>query len=168
MTQERAKLINLICTELDNYSQDKRKLQKHYKDDNAGNSYLQKAYAEAILKLFPLPELTLIGEAEKPEITLKEGDIEVLMAILHTEKVLQNCETFPINSGWSWRHVRVWPATLSRFHKLGLLDLVYHTSSYNGYRVSDFGKAILSKPNVPEIKAQLDHNKRELNPDTLT
>ena len=44
--------------------------------------------------------------------------------------------------GWSWRHVRIWPATLSRLFKDGYLENVFRSNSYTGYRLSELGKKL--------------------------
>jgi Holliday junction DNA helicase RuvB len=45
--------------------------------------------------------------------------------------------------GWSWRHVRIWPATLSRLFKDGYLENIFRSNSYTGYRLSDLGKQLV-------------------------
>jgi Holliday junction DNA helicase RuvB len=44
--------------------------------------------------------------------------------------------------GWSWRHVRIWPATLSRLFKDGYLDNVFRSNSFTGYKLSENAKAL--------------------------
>ena len=44
--------------------------------------------------------------------------------------------------GWSWRHVRIWPATLSRLFKDGYLDNVFRSNSFTGYKLSEKAKAL--------------------------
>ncbi|MGI2336835.1 MAG: ATP-binding protein [Dehalogenimonas sp.] len=51
--------------------------------------------------------------------------------------------------GWGWRHVRIWPATLSRLFKDGYLDNVFRSNSHTGYRLSDLGKSLLSAEITP-------------------
>ncbi|MDD4986450.1 MAG: AAA family ATPase, partial [Dehalococcoidales bacterium] len=46
--------------------------------------------------------------------------------------------------GWSWRHVRVWPATLSRLFKDGYLENVFRSNSFTGYKLSELGRALVS------------------------
>ena len=45
--------------------------------------------------------------------------------------------------GWCWRHVRIWPATLSRLFKDGYLENVFRSNSYTGYKLSEKGKALV-------------------------
>jgi Holliday junction DNA helicase RuvB len=70
---------------------------------------------------------------------MKEGDLELLFEIAKFEDS-QNMEE--LRMGWSWRHVRVWPATLSRLFKDGYLENVFRSNSYTGYRLSDTGKKL--------------------------
>jgi Holliday junction DNA helicase RuvB len=44
--------------------------------------------------------------------------------------------------GWSWRHVRIWPATLSRLFKDGYLENVFRSNSFTGYRLTELGKKL--------------------------
>ncbi len=72
---------------------------------------------------------------------MKEGDTELLMEIARFEGSVDVEKDFRI--GWSWRHVRIWPATLSRLFKDGYLENVFRSNSYTGYRLSDKGKALV-------------------------
>ncbi len=71
---------------------------------------------------------------------MKEGDIELLGEIAKFEQSVDTEKEYRI--GWSWRHVRVWPATLSRLFKEGYLENVFRSNSYTGYRLSELGKTI--------------------------
>jgi Holliday junction DNA helicase RuvB len=71
---------------------------------------------------------------------MKEGDIELLREIARFEDS-HNMEN-DFNTGWSWRHVRIWPATLNRLFKDGYLDNVFRSNSYTGYRLSDLGRSL--------------------------
>ncbi|WP_375340882.1 ATP-binding protein [Candidatus Dehalogenimonas loeffleri] len=58
--------------------------------------------------------------------------------------------------GWGWRHVRIWPATLSRLFKDGYLDNVFRSNSHTGYRLSELGKSVLSAEiTPPETRQEL-------------
>ena len=72
---------------------------------------------------------------------MKDGDIELLIEIAQFEDS-HNMEEF--KTGWSWRHVRVWPATLSRLFKDGYLENVFRSNSYTGYRLSELGRSIVN------------------------
>lgn len=72
-------------------------------------------------------------------VTMKEGDLELLHEIAKFEDS-QNMEE--LRMGRSWRHVRIWPATLSRLFKDGYLENIFRSNSYTGYRLSDLGKKL--------------------------
>jgi len=88
---------------------------------------------------------------------MKDGDIELLAEIAKFEDSVDMSE---FRMGWSWRHVRIWPATLSRLFKDGYLDNVFRSNSYTGYRLSELGRAIVSSRQedaaVPDTPQQLD------------
>ena len=68
---------------------------------------------------------------------MKEGDMELISEIAKFESSVDMEKEYRI--GWSWRHVRIWPATLSRLFKDGYLDNVFRSNSFTGYKLS--GKA---------------------------
>ncbi len=71
---------------------------------------------------------------------MKDGDIELLGEIARFEDSHDMERDFKI--GWSWRHIRVWPGTLSRLFKDGYLDNVFRSNSYTGYRLSELGRKV--------------------------
>jgi len=73
---------------------------------------------------------------------MKEGDIELLLEIARFEDSHDMEKEFKI--GWSWRHVRIWPATLSRLFKDGYLENVFRSNSFTGYKLSELGRALVS------------------------
>jgi len=73
---------------------------------------------------------------------MKEGDLELLVEIARFEKSVDMEKEYRI--GWSWRHVRIWPATLSRLFKDSYLENVFRSNSYTGYRLSDLGKKLVA------------------------
>ena len=75
-------------------------------------------------------------------VTMKEGDLELLDEIARFESSVDLEREFKI--GWSWRHVRIWPATLSRLFKDGYLENVFRSNSYTGYRLSELGSAMIA------------------------
>jgi len=81
-------------------------------------------------------------------ITMKEGDLELLGEIAAFEDSHDMEKEFKI--GWSWRHVRIWPASLNRLFKDGYLENVFRSNSYTGYRLSELGKAAIADTEVPE------------------
>jgi len=79
---------------------------------------------------------------------MKEGDLELLQEIANFEDSHDLEKEFKI--GWSWRHVRIWPATLSRLFKDGYLENVFKSNSYTGYRLSELGRAVIAHRDVPQ------------------
>jgi len=73
---------------------------------------------------------------------MKDGDTELLTEIARFEDSHEMEKEFKI--GWSWRHVRVWPSTLSRLFKDGYLENVFRSNSYTGYRLSELGKDMVN------------------------
>ena len=78
---------------------------------------------------------------------MKEGDLELLIEIAKFEESNNMDE---MRMGWSWRHVRIWPATLSRLFKDGYLENVFRSNSYTGYRLSDLGKQLVAGAKAEE------------------
>ncbi|WP_041330458.1 AAA family ATPase [Dehalococcoides mccartyi] len=73
---------------------------------------------------------------------MKDGDMELLLEVAKFESSVDMEKEYRI--GWSWRHVRIWPATLSRLFKDGYLDNVFRSNSFTGYKLSEKAKALLS------------------------
>ena len=71
---------------------------------------------------------------------MKEGDMELISEIARFEASVDMEKEYHI--GWSWRHVRIWPATLSRLFKDGYLDNVFRSNSFTGYKLSEKAKAL--------------------------
>ena len=59
---------------------------------------------------------------------MKDGDMELLVEISRFEASVDMEKEYRI--GWSWRHVRIWPATLSRLFKDSYLDNVFRSNSF--------------------------------------
>lgn len=72
---------------------------------------------------------------------MKEGDMELLTEIARFEASVDMEKEYRI--GWSWRHVRIWPATLSRLFKDGYLDNVFRSNSFTGYKLTEKAQAII-------------------------
>jgi Holliday junction DNA helicase RuvB len=79
---------------------------------------------------------------------MKNSDIELLAEIDRFESTRDMEKEF--KNGWSWRHVRIWPATLSRLFKDGYLENVFRSNSYTGYRLSDLGKQFVAGAKAEE------------------
>ncbi len=73
---------------------------------------------------------------------MKEGDVELLGELAKFESSVDMEKEYRI--GWSWRHVRIWPSTLSRLFKDGYLENVFRSNSYTGYRLSEAGKKLMA------------------------
>ena len=94
---------------------------------------------------------------------IKEGDLELLNEITKFEETHDMEKEYKI--GWGWRHVRIWPATLSRLFKDGYLENVFRSNSHTGYRLSELGKAVIVKAaNEP---VQTPQNQKLSLPDDL-
>lgn len=70
---------------------------------------------------------------------MREGDIELLQHIAEFE----DSHPDEFNMGWTFRHVRVQPATLNRLYMEGYLDNVMKTNSYTGYCLSERGRKVV-------------------------
>ena len=95
---------------------------------------------------------------------MKERDLELLHEIARFEDRHDMEREFKI--GWSWRHVRIWPATLNRLFKDGYLENVFKSNSYTGYRLSDLGRAIVAEKEAPSPTQTVQSQKLSL-PDDL-
>jgi Holliday junction DNA helicase RuvB len=85
---------------------------------------------------------------------MKEDEIELLNEIARFEDSHDMEKKF--KTGWSWRHVRIWLATLNRLFRDGYLDNVFKSNSYTGYRLTDLGKAVATqKETQPAETTQL-------------
>jgi Holliday junction DNA helicase RuvB len=73
---------------------------------------------------------------------VKDNDLEILNQIADFEKTVDMEKEYRI--GWSWRHVRIWPATLNRLFQQGYLENVFRSNSFTGYKLSEKGKALIS------------------------
>jgi Holliday junction DNA helicase RuvB len=91
---------------------------------------------------------------------MKEGDLELLNEIAKFEDSHDMEKEYKI--GWSWRHVRVWPATLSRLFKDGYLENVFRSNSYTGYRLSELGRKIVTGTQAEETAKTLQNQKLSL------
>lgn len=92
---------------------------------------------------------------------MKEGDVDLLIEIAEFEDSHDMEKDLSI--GWSWRHVRIWPATLNRLFKEGYIENVFRSNSYTGYRLNDLGRAMAAGDGTDETpqEAKIDL------PDTL-
>jgi Holliday junction DNA helicase RuvB len=94
---------------------------------------------------------------------LTEKDKEALRKALEFENSVARDEW---KLGWTWDMVKVWPATLNRLIQMGFLEIVMHSNSYRGMKLTDDGRAIaerLVKP-LDDSSAQQE-DKVSLSPD---
>lgn len=95
---------------------------------------------------------------------MKDGDIEMLGEIARFEASVDMEKNYRL--GWAWRHVRIWPATLSRLFKDGYLENVFRSNSYTGYRLTEAGKVLAL--DAPQEETNAAHPNQELAlPDSL-
>jgi Holliday junction DNA helicase RuvB len=89
---------------------------------------------------------------------MKDGDTELLCEIARFEASVDFEKDYRI--GWSWRHVKIWPATLNRLFKEGYIENVFRSNSYTGYRLTELGKSLAL--NLPEAAQKPQNQKLEL------
>ena len=90
---------------------------------------------------------------------MKDSDMELLVEIAKFEASVDMEKEYRI--GWSWRHVRIWPATLSRLFKDGYLENVFRSNSFTGYRLSELGRKVIAG-NQGKEEAQSQNQKLAL------
>ena len=73
---------------------------------------------------------------------MKEGDIELLNRIIEVEDGLDP-ESLPAKLGWRSRDVGVWPGTLTKLFMEGMVEDIYQSNSYHGYRLTQKARAML-------------------------
>ena len=95
---------------------------------------------------------------------MKEGDLELLNEIARWENSHDMEKEYRI--GWGWRHVRIWPATLSRLFKDGYLENVFKSNSFTGYRLSELGRKIVASGQA-EGTGETPQNQKPSLPDDL-
>lgn len=83
---------------------------------------------------------------------MKETDIEVLQRIAEFEEATSREHDWP--SGWCWRQVHVWPATLNRLCLEGYLETTFRSNSYTGYVLTGKARTLLSVQSGAEGTAE--------------
>jgi len=73
---------------------------------------------------------------------MKEGDVELLKHIVEIEDSIDP-ESLAGKLGWRSRDVGVWPGSLTKLRMEGLIEDVYESNSYHGYRLSQKARAML-------------------------
>ncbi|MCL0092129.1 hypothetical protein M1N92_00370 [Dehalococcoidia bacterium] len=83
-------------------------------------------------------------------INLTEKDKEGLQRILEYEDTTDRDREHFSQFGWTWDTVRVWPATLNRLIQMGLLEVVSHSNSYRGMKLTLEGYAVVRNLGNPQ------------------
>lgn len=73
---------------------------------------------------------------------MRGSDIDLLKHIVEIEDSLDP-ESLAAKLGWRSRDVGIWPGTLSKLHMEGLIEDVYESNSYHGYRLTQKARAML-------------------------
>ena len=94
---------------------------------------------------------------------MKESDIELLNEIAQFEDSHDLEKEFKV--GWSWRHVRIWPATLNRLFKEGYLENIFRSNSYTGYRLSELSRAVIAEKESEDLPQTPQNQKLSLSDD---
>jgi len=79
---------------------------------------------------------------------MKPGDMELLKQIAEFEDSTDQERDWRL--GWSWRDVRIWPATLNRLCLEGYLDTLFRSNSYTGYKLTPKARAVIAAGEVIE------------------
>jgi len=74
---------------------------------------------------------------------MKEGDIELIKHVAEVEECLDP-ESLAGKLGWTWKEVQLWPAHISKLRVAGLVEDVYVSNSYHGYRLTEKARAMLA------------------------
>jgi len=80
---------------------------------------------------------------------VKSTDLELLKKIARVEDSLDP-DSFPSKAGWRSRDVGLWPGTLTRLCINGLVEDVYQSNSYHGYRLTERARALLANSIAPQ------------------
>jgi len=78
---------------------------------------------------------------------MKEGDIELLKRIAEVEDSIDP-ESLAGKLGWRSRDVGVWPGSLTKLRMQGLIEDVYESNTYHGYRLTEKARAVLAGESV--------------------
>jgi len=93
---------------------------------------------------------------------LTEKDKEALRRALEFENTVAQDRW---QYGWTWEMVRVAPATLNRLIQMGFLEVLMHTNSYRGMKLTDDGRAMAESLTSPSQNAFTGEEKISLPPD---
>ena len=88
---------------------------------------------------------------------LTEKDKEALKKTLEFEDTVARDKW---KYGWTWDMVKVAPATLNRLIQMGLLEVLMHTNSYRGMRLTDEGRAVAE--GLTKMSQEVDEGEEEI------
>jgi len=74
---------------------------------------------------------------------MTESNLELLKQIAEVEDSLEP-ESLTAKLGWRSRDVGIWGGTLSKLRMQGLVEDIYESNSWHGYRLSQKGRALLA------------------------
>jgi len=97
---------------------------------------------------------------------MKETDIELLKHIAEVEDNLAP-NSLPAKLGWTWREVQLWPVQISRLCIAGLVEDVYTSNSYHGYRLSEKARAMLAGEPTSGSTGRVSTDTKVVLPDDL-
>ena len=82
---------------------------------------------------------------------MKQGDIDIVKRIAEIEEHIDS-DSLQAKLGWRSRDVGVWPSTLTKLRMEGLIEDVYESNSYHGYRLTQKARALLSgEPSTEKV-----------------
>jgi len=91
-------------------------------------------------------------------------DIELIRKIAESEDSIDP-ESLAGKLGWRSRDVGVWPGNLTKLRMEGLIEDVYESNSYHGYRLTDKARALLR--GLPLAYAETHQNRKLAVPDDM-
>jgi len=94
---------------------------------------------------------------------MKETDIELIRHIAEVEDELDP-DSLAGKLGWRSRDVGVWPGVLTKLRMHGLIEDVYESNSYHGYRLSQRARAMIAGGPTPTETRQ---NQKLVVPDDI-
>lgn len=87
---------------------------------------------------------------------MKEGDLELLKHIAEVEDNLDP-ESLAGKLGWRSRDAGIWPGNLTKLRMDGLIEDVYESNSYHGYRLTQKARAVIAGGPTP---VELNQNRK--------
>jgi len=93
-----------------------------------------------------------------------KDNMELIRHIAEVEDGIEP-ESLAGKLGWRSRDVGVWPGNLTKLHMEGLIEDVYESNSYHGYRLSDKARALLR--GLPLVYAETHQERKIEVPDDI-